>query len=175
MKTNLIFLPFLLISMSLSSQTQQKIDFSNFKTKIVKSKKANLKKHKKYQSKYPKDYYYQPDIVQIYKDSEINFGGQYIIIEHGRTNYEISAFMVDSLTGKIYNLPDSENGFAPESILRCTDDPALDYQPNSNLLIINQYFDESGIPLSKKYLWDKNSLKFKLLQTDKINCREIQE
>ena len=44
MKTNLIFLPFLLISMSLSSQTQQKIDFSNFKTKIVKSKKANLKK-----------------------------------------------------------------------------------------------------------------------------------
>jgi hypothetical protein len=175
MKAKLLFLPFILMSMSIYSQTHQNIDFNNYKTEITKSKKESLKKYKKYQPYYPKDYYYQPDIVQMYNDAEINFGGQYIIIEHGRTNYEISAFMVDSLTGKIYDLPDSENGFGPESILRCTDAPALDYHPNSNLLIINQYFEENEVPFSKKYLWDKNSKKFKLLTTEKIKCTEISE
>ena len=175
MKLKLFSIALFVFSFKMSAQNTVESNFEKYPVKLVSAKKATIKSSNKYQPKYPKDYYYQPNIKQMYKDADINFAGQYIIIEHGRTNYETSAFMVDTKTGKIYDLPDGENGYGPESISRCTgysEISALMYKPHSNLLITNQYYENVEHPITKRYLWNNETKKFSLLDSKPLKCVE---
>ncbi|WP_312323635.1 hypothetical protein, partial [Soonwooa sp.] len=109
----------------------------------------------------------------IYESNDINFAGHYILLEIGNTTHETSAVIADVKTGLVYDIPENNEPYSPDAVMRCLEDDneAINTKANSNLLVINNFKDgEFTQPVRNEYLWNDITKKFKLIKSTKLKC-----
>lgn len=104
---------------------------------------------------------YKTQISNQYKSEKINFGGHYVLTFWGVGAGLTQGAMVDAKTGKIYELPLTEEN----SIRDCVHgDESIFYKANSNLFgayKCERTSDENKIKLTYSfYKWDGKTFKF---------------
>lgn len=149
------------------SQNTNNFDFERYPTKTEKVKKKPLKN-----LSHPLTQSYAQLSKSLYENSDVNFGGHYIVLNIGSTDYETSAVLADMNTGKIYDIPENKEPFSPDATLKCLNEETFITRPNSNLLIINNFVEgEFDKPVKNYYSWNEKTKKFKLLKTENIKCK----
>jgi len=153
-------------------QTIQGYSFNSYPSQISSSKKAtlNLKSN-------PNGSAYRTRIREQYRDGKIDFGGQYITTMWGAGTGMTVGVMVDILTGKIYDLPLSEEN-AHRGANHDGNNNIL-FKPNSNLFICyistnNEI--ETLVDLKYSiYKWNDKDKKFILQKTKSITAKRIED
>ena len=82
------------------SQNTDNFDFEKYPAKTQNTEKKPLKNQS-----HPLTKSYAEISKSLYETSDVNFGGHYIVLNMGSTNYETSAVLADVCTGRIYDIP----------------------------------------------------------------------
>lgn len=166
---NKLFLSSVLIFASniVFSQNIDNFDFEKYPAKSQNTEKKPLKNQSHSLTKS-----YAEISKSLYETSDVNFGGHYIVLNIGSTNYETSAVLADVSTGRIYDIPENKEPFSPEAISKCLDEETFITKPTSTLLIVNNFTDgQFDKPVKNYYSWNEKTKKFKLLKTEKLTCK----
>ncbi|WP_312819737.1 hypothetical protein [Kaistella carnis] len=167
MKKLILSTALILTSITAFSQKTENFNFGKYPAKIQKHKKAPLKNLSN-----PVTKSYAQISKDLYKSTNVNFGGHYVLLNIGSTNYETSAVLADIKTGQVYNIPENKEAFSPEAIYKCLNEQIFITKPNSNLLVLHNFDGgEFNSPKRNYYLWNDKTKKFKLLKTEKLTCK----
>ncbi|MGX9987516.1 hypothetical protein [Soonwooa purpurea] len=167
MKKLIFSLALIFTSITAFCQKTSNFDFEKYPVKVQKSKKAPLKNLSNSVTKT-----YSQMSKELYNNTNVNFGGHYILLNIGSTNYETSAVLADINTGKIYDIPENSEVFSPEAVFKCLNEETFITKPNSNLLILNNFTNgQYDKPVRNQYIWNDKTKKFKLIKSEKIVCK----
>ena len=135
--------------------------------KIGLYKKAPLKYNNSFTKKY------KSKIVELYKNSNINFAGKYTVMYWDGGMGTTLGTIVDFSDGKSYNIPINEgtsfNGCFDENKIKIFEEyfgsQKVLIKENSNLLVLRSCdeFNNNGI-VYRFYLWDEKIKIFKLIK-----------
>jgi hypothetical protein len=143
------------------SNAQKLPTYSQYSTKVEKktAKNVNLKSHAEAK-------FYRTNLKKALTNSDINFGGKYILTYWGCGSGCTQGAIIDVHTGNVFFPVELQGVYAGG--LTLGDHDMLEYKKNSNLLIIYGYAGSGFKPETPKnhgiYYYKWNGKAFKLLK-----------
>lgn len=169
----ILFLLFAAPSFAASAQTIQGYAFTQYPAQLLTTRKAPLQL-----ASSPLGTTYRTAIRQQYATGRINFAGHYITTLWGAGTGQTLGAMVDVGTGKIYELPLSEDN-SNRGVYH-DGNHNIFYQPTSKLFVC---YASAANPASEQqvkltyyfYKWDEANRRFQLLATKKVTTALIDD